>query len=259
MQIKVESLSFSYEKNRKVLDEISFDVDHAQVVGILGSSGCGKSTLLRIICGVIPNLWRASTEGVVSFEKGFEVEKLRSKGGIGLMFQEPSLLPNRTVEQNIRFPLEIIGEHSQCEVVEELIDAVGLQQFRDYLPKHLSGGMQTRTALARTFVTKPSLLLLDEPFAALDYGWKMDLYEKLSRMIKTSGSTVILVSHDIREVLLLGHKILLLSKRGKIAKELIMNSPKPVVYKPELLASFFDEVKNELVFLENYFLDGENF
>jgi ABC-type nitrate/sulfonate/bicarbonate transport system ATPase subunit len=259
MKIDVESLSFGYEKSRKVLDGISFTVRDGEVLGVLGSSGCGKSTLLRIICGIIPNPSNPLIQGGVSFETGVDLDSLRSKGGIGLMFQEPSLLPNLTVEQNVTFPLDIIGNHDSRGLVDELIEAVGLQRFRNYLPKHLSGGMQTRTALARTFVTKPDLLLLDEPFSALDYGWKMDLYEKLTQMIKASGSTVILVSHDIREVLLLADKVLLLSKRGTIAKELDVKPDKPRSYKPDLLAVFFDEVKPEIVLLQNYLLEPNNF
>ena len=254
MKIEVESLSFGYEKSRRVLDGISFTVGDREVLGVLGSSGCGKSTLLRIICGIIPNPSHPFIQGKVRFESAVDLGALRSKGGIGLMFQEPSLLPNLTVEKNIAFPLEIIGKRESRGLVDDLIEAVGLERFRTYLPKHLSGGMQTRTALARTFVTKPDLLLLDEPFSALDYGWKMDLYEKLSQMIKTSASTVILVSHDIREVLLLADKVLLLSKNGRIAKELDVKPEKPRAYTPDLLADFFDDVKAEVVLLQNYLL-----
>jgi sulfonate transport system ATP-binding protein len=258
MKIDVESLSFGYEKSRKVLNGISFTVDDGKVLGVLGSSGCGKSTLLRIICGIIPNPSNPVIEGTIRFESGFDLSALRSKGGIGLMFQEPSLLPNLTVEKNIAFPLEIIGTREPPGLVDGLIQAVGLERFRTYLPKHLSGGMQTRTALARTFVTKPDLLLLDEPFSALDYGWKMDLYKKLTQMIEASASTVILVSHDIREVLLLADKVLLLSKSGRIAKELDVKPEKPKAYTPDLLVDFFDDVKEEIVLLQNYLLNPNN-
>jgi ABC-type nitrate/sulfonate/bicarbonate transport system ATPase subunit len=257
MKIEVDSLSFGYDHTRKVLDDISFTVGDGQVLGVLGSSGCGKSTLLRILCGTTPKLSESMVKGKISFE-GIDLDTLRSEGRIGLMFQEPSLLPNLTVEENVRFPLEIIGERFPPEVVDELIQVVGLEEFRYYLPKHLSGGMQTRTALARTFVTKPDLLLLDEPFTALDYGWKMDLYQKLTKMIAAFHSTVILVSHDIREVLLLANTVLLLSNRGKIAKQFEITCFKPNSYDPELLATYFDIVKPETVFLQNYFLEEDN-
>lgn len=260
MKIEVESLSFGYEKSRRVLDGVSFTVSHKQVLGILGSSGCGKSTLLRIICGIITKQSAKQSagfmEGEVRIEAHPDLVRLLSMGAIGLMFQEPSLLPNLTVEQNIKFPLEIIGARNHPPLVDELIKLVGLEKFREYLPKHLSGGMQTRTALARTFATKPEILLLDEPFSALDYAWKLDLYEKLNQMIKAFSSTVILVSHDIREVLLLADRVLLLSKDGMIAREFDVRPEKPKCYRPDLIATYFDEVKPEIVLLQNYLLEG---
>lgn len=258
MKLEVRSLSFGYEENKRVLNGISFNVDERQVLGILGSSGCGKSTLLRVISGIISNPTAYFLEGEVKIEGRSDSKQLRSSGRIGMMFQEPSLLPNLTVEQNIIFPLEIIGTRNHQEVVHELIKLVGLSDFRNYLPKHLSGGMQTRAALARTFVTKPDLLLLDEPFSSLDYGWKIDLYEKLDGMIKGFNSTVVLVSHDINEVLLLANRVLLISKQGRIIRDLVVKPEKPTQYKPDSLAAYYEELEREIVLLQNDFIEGKN-
>ena len=217
MNITVSDLSFGYTEVQSVLEHLNFVVEHNRITGILGSSGSGKSTLLRLLCGILPNSPRNAFQGTVTFDADTPMSSLRREGRIGFMFQEPSLLPNLTVAENIRFPLDILHQETD-HAVDALLETVGLADFRDFLPKHLSGGMQTRTALARTFVAKPDLLLLDEPFSALDYGWKMDLYSHLSSLITSSATTVVMVSHDINELLLLANRVILLSKSGQIIK-----------------------------------------
>jgi ABC-type nitrate/sulfonate/bicarbonate transport system ATPase subunit len=160
MHITVNNVSFAYSARATVLKGISFYVPHNSVVGILGSSGSGKSTLLRILLGLLPNSSTQSLEGSVTFDCKQSMADLRKKGRVALMFQEPSLLPNLTVEQNVALPLRMLRRRDGVteENVNQLITDVGLSKFRHFLPKHLSGGMQTRTALARTFAARPELL-----------------------------------------------------------------------------------------------------
>jgi sulfonate transport system ATP-binding protein len=255
MKIVIDSLSFAYEGSAKVLNDLSFVIDHNKVIGVLGSSGCGKSTLLRLICGILPNSPRNIVEGKIEYDGRSSLQDLRSSGRIGLMFQEPSLLPNLTVEENVEFPLQILGSRRRDHSVGDLIQAVGLTQFKHFLPKRLSGGMQTRTALARTFVTRPDLLLLDEPFSALDYGWKTDLYSQLFQLTKTYSATVVLVSHDIHEVLLLADQVLLLSRDGRLVRSDPLPSQKPYSFRPDEVERYFESLKDEIVELQNHLLN----
>lgn len=253
MNITVSDVSFGYTQAQSVLQDVNFLVEHNRITGILGSSGSGKSTLLRLLCGILPNSPHNAFRGTVNLDDLRPISQLRREGRIGFMFQEPSLLPNLTVAENIRFPLDIL--HQQTDhVVNALIETVGLEDFRNYRPKHLSGGMQTRTALARTFVTKPDLLLLDEPFSALDYGWKMDLYSHLNGLIRGSTTTVVLVSHDINELLLLANRIILLSKSGQIIRSADLPTPKPASFDSVELAAYFDAVKHETILFQDALL-----
>jgi ABC-type nitrate/sulfonate/bicarbonate transport system ATPase subunit len=251
MHITVTELSFGYTAAARVLNNISFEVSHNSVVGILGSSGSGKSTLLRIILGLLPNSPSNLLKGNVSFDCKESMADLRKAGKIALMFQEPSLLPNLTVEQNVTFPLRMLRRRDSKNDVDELITSVGLSKFRGFLPKHLSGGMQTRTALARTFVARPELLLLDEPFTGLDYGWRLDLYSQLVRLIAGCQSTAVIVSHDIHEILLLADIVLLLSKDGRLIRSKRLTQEKPSTFHPEQIAVFLHAMKDEVVNLQN--------
>jgi ABC-type nitrate/sulfonate/bicarbonate transport system ATPase subunit len=254
MNITVSNLSFGYSKEAWILKNLDFSVEHNRVTGVLGSSGCGKSTLLRLLCGILPNSPLNVVEGEVTFDGTSPLSQLREQGRMGLMFQEPSLLPNLTVEKNVRFPLDILGNKDGRIAVSSLIETVGLTEFRHFLPKHLSGGMQTRAALARTFVTRPDLLLLDEPFSALDYGWKMDLYGQLSHLIKTFGATVVIVSHDINEVVLLADKVLLVSKSGCLIRSAELPKEKPSSFAPDKLGEYFNSIKEEILLLQDTLL-----
>jgi NitT/TauT family transport system ATP-binding protein len=143
----------------------------------------------------------------------------RDTGYLSFMFQEPSLMPNLNVRDNIEFPLRLRGESVDIDFVDSLISTVGLKEHQNKLPKELSGGMKTRVSLARAFVTKPELLLLDEPFSALDISWRYEMYTYLDKIKEKLSTTVILVTHDIQEAVLLADKILVLSKEGRIINE----------------------------------------
>lgn len=252
MRIAISEVSFSYEKDNRVLRDLSFEIPHNSVTGILGSSGCGKSTLLRLICGILPNAASNRFIGKITFhDSDFSVFEMRRSGRIGFMFQEPGLLPNLTVEENIRLPLDVMRRPRSRTAVDEILETVGLSSYKTFLPKHLSGGMQTRVALARTFISKPDLLLLDEPFSSLDFGWKIDLYSLLRQLMKESQATVVLVTHDINEILLLADRVILLTACGQFVNSTEILTPKPHSLSPAALNSFFEAAKNHTLAFQN--------
>jgi ABC-type nitrate/sulfonate/bicarbonate transport system ATPase subunit len=160
--IELNDISFSYTDDQPVLNNISFSLEKGDTVGVVGVSGCGKSTLLRIIASILQSGDSHKLGGKVQIE-GRSPDEYRKTGNLSFMFQEATLMPNLTVEQNIELPLNVRGVKNSSKTVD-LLKTVGLGQFSDYLPKQLSGGMKTRVALARSFITEPELLLLDEPF-----------------------------------------------------------------------------------------------
>ena len=233
MNIKVEKLSFAYA-DKPVLKDISFEYANTNAIAIVGASGSGKSTLLRLLSGsILPN-----PPSKVQVNNLFPRENT-AEGNIGFMFQEPTLMPNLTVEENVILPLKLSGA-SNIEFAYSLIDKVGLSLFKSYLPSELSGGMKTRVALARTFVTKPELILLDEPFGALDVKWKTTLYRELEDLRKEFGATLLIVTHDIQEALLLSNDILVLAHDGTLLEKIKLNSAMPRVYDDEAVFSLRD-------------------
>ncbi|HMP70731.1 MAG TPA: ATP-binding cassette domain-containing protein [Pirellulaceae bacterium] len=212
MLVSLNNLSFSYQKEN-VLNNLSFDVEKGSVLAIVGSSGSGKSTILRLIAGLLDK----RMSGTVRIAD-LNPEQYRKQGKLALMFQQPNLFPNLTVKENISLPLEIIRKENE-ELTNGLIKAVGLEKYQNSLPNKLSGGMATRVALARAFITKPELLLLDEPFTALDVAWKDALYSELKKLKAAAGTTVILVTHDIEEAISLADKIICLGIDGRVIKE----------------------------------------
>jgi len=171
-----------------------------QVTAVLGPSGCGKTTLLNLISGVI-----SPAGGSVVVENG---------GRIGYLFQEPRLLPWKTVRRNVELVLEQIYERKRRrELANQFLDAVGLGEFLDYYPYALSGGMRQRVAIARAFAYPADLMLLDEPFQALDLRLKISLSTLFIRLWGRDPRTTVFVTHDIQEALILGDRIVVLSDR----------------------------------------------
>ena len=235
MNIEICNLNFSYFKLRKVINNISFSVNNGNTLAIVGASGCGKSTLLRLISGLINKNNNNFYTGTITIE-GLVPKEYSKRCETGFMFQEPTLFPNLTVRQNVLLPLQIKHLKSEDEA-DKLIEMVGLNDYQKYLPSILSGGMKTRVSLARTFVTKPKLLLLDEPFSALDIRWRYNLYRELDKLKNEYKPLIIIVTHDIHEALLLSNHIIVFSKNGVILKEMIIDKPLPRVYN-------FDYIKN---------------
>jgi NitT/TauT family transport system ATP-binding protein len=189
------------------LRDIDLDVQQQEFVCVVGPSGCGKTTLLRLLAGLL-----MPTSGQVLFEGETLKGPVRR---IGFVFQQASLMPWRTVLQNITLPLELRGvdEMSQRSRGRELIDLVGLDGFEDSYPHNLSGGMAQRVAIARALVHSPDMLLLDEPFGALDALTRERMASELMRIWSAQTVTVVMVTHSIPEALLLADRVVVLSDR----------------------------------------------
>lgn len=218
--IDIENLNFSFEENIQVLNNISISIGKGEYLAVLGASGSGKSTLLRMISHILPANVYQKKEGRISIF-GLSPSNYLDTGKLSFMFQESNLMPNLNVRENISFPVKLRGQQVDDNFLNELIEIVGLTEHQLKFPKTLSGGMKTRVSLARAFMTKPELLLLDEPFSALDISWRYELYQYLELLALKFKTTVLLVTHDIQEAVLLGNKIIILSKKGEILDTII--------------------------------------
>jgi NitT/TauT family transport system ATP-binding protein len=189
------------------IDTVSFDLQVGQFISLLGPSGCGKTTFLRIAAGLIPK-----TSGIVEIN-GTEVE--RPQPDFGMVFQQPNLMPWRTVLKNVLFPVEIQGDADggAAQRAADLLSLVGLSGFEHSYPAQLSGGMQQRVALCRALVHQPKLLLMDEPFGALDELTRMEMQDLLLNIRARTGATVLLVTHSISEAVYLSDKVAVFSPR----------------------------------------------
>ncbi len=214
-------LSLTYPNGTQALDRVTMHVARGEAVALVGPSGCGKSTLLRIIAGLL-----RSSHGAVFLDDRQVAGPTRATG---LMFQDPALLPWRSVEENIRLPQELGRQAGQgSEDVVPLIKLVGLQGFEHALPRELSGGMAQRTALARALVTQPELLLMDEPFGALDALTREGLTAQLQTVWRDLGTTVIMVTHSIAEAVFMADRVLVMSARpGTIVGEVTVGLNRP--------------------------------
>ena len=191
------------------IKSISFDVNNEDFIAIVGSSGCGKSTLLNIISGLLEK-----TNGKIKFYKENPI--------IGYMLQEDALLPYLNILDNATLGLSLkkIKTKENIEYTKKLLETYGLKDFIHKYPKELSGGMKQRVALIRTLAIKPDILLLDEPFSALDYQSRLSVSEDVYNIIKKEKKTVIMITHDIAEAISLSDKIIVLSKRPSIVKKI---------------------------------------
>ena len=208
--LKLSHVSYAYhtlEGDTKALTDISFSVKPGEFTAIVGPSGCGKSTLLSLIAGLL-----SPEDGEILLNKKSLKE---SATNIGYMLQHDHLFEWRTIYHNILLGLEIQHTLSASAKLraKELLKAYGLEAFANAHPSELSGGMRQRAALIRTLILEPDLLLLDEPFSALDYHTRLSVGNDIGQIIRDSGRTVILVTHDLSEAISLADTILVLSKR----------------------------------------------
>ena len=204
------------------IDSVSFNLNAGQLISLLGPSGCGKTTFLRIAAGLIPK-----TSGIVEIN-GIEVE--RPQPDFGMVFQQPNLMPWRTVLKNVLFPIEIQGDADGGAVqrAADLLLLVGLSGFEHSYPSQLSGGMQQRVALCRALVHQPKLLLMDEPFGALDELTRMEMQDLLLDIRAKTGATVMLVTHSISEAIYLSDEVAVFSSRpARVADYITVDLPYP--------------------------------
>lgn len=208
--LKIEGIHHSYFSKSTAttaLSDISLEVAEGEFISFLGPSGCGKTTLLSIIAGLIE-----PTEGNVTIENRPIKE---SRNRIGYMLQQDYLFPWKTIKDNILLGLKLgntLNDTNQQYALKLLVQ-MGLHGFENQYPKQLSGGMRQRVALVRTLATEPKLLLLDEPFSALDYQTKLNLEDLVSQTLKSFQKTAILVTHDIGEAIAMSDRIYLFSAR----------------------------------------------
>jgi len=219
--LDVVGLEKRFSNRRFAFRELSFHIPRGAIVGILGTSGCGKSTILRILSGL-----DQATAGQVLLDST-PIQGIDPR--INLVFQEPRLLPWRTIWDNVAFglPKNLNKEEAQ-QRIRNALETVGLLTQRQLLPKHLSGGMAQRTALARALVRTPEVLLLDEPFSALDAFIRMQLQEVILDIHRRNTMTIVLVTHDIDEALYLCDSLLILrGQPGRLVGQLRVEEPRP--------------------------------
>ncbi|OAA94137.1 MULTISPECIES: ABC transporter ATP-binding protein [Clostridium] len=219
----IKNLDKSYTVNYKeieILKNINIHIGKGEFISIVGHSGCGKSTLLKIIAGLVEH-----NTGSVTLNGG-EISKPGTK--VGMVFQDHRLLPWLTIKDNVSFGLYDISNDEKEKLVLDHIELVGLKGFENAYPHQLSGGMAQRAAIARALVHKPEVLLLDEPFGALDALTRIQMQREILKIWEKEKTTMILVTHDIDEAIYLGDRIVIMSSRpGKIKKVLPVEIARP--------------------------------
>jgi NitT/TauT family transport system ATP-binding protein len=234
----------------EALDGVSLDIAAGEFLAIVGPSGCGKTTMLRIVAGL-----DTQTQGTIEVVRG----QPASRPVNSMVFQQESIFPWMTVRDNAAFGLKArgIGKQQRYAMVQQILERAGLSGFENALPHQLSGGMKQRVALARAFANDPEILLMDEPFAALDEQTKLILQGELLRIWEASGKTVLYVTHSIDEAITLADRVLVMSARPGRVKELvniagIFNRPRDVAvvktspHYGELFARIWGELRNEV-------------
>lgn len=246
----VSKIFYTKEYQTVALDKLSFEVNEGEFVALIGPSGCGKTTILSLVCGLIEPTSGQIIRGGRQKDEGFAQEpnlstpqngiandaerktsnsdgKIRrktvsngEKTGVGYMLQRDQLFEWRTIERNVTLGLEIQRKNTaeNVERARGLLKKYGLWDFRKHFPQQLSGGMRQRVALIRTLATNPDLLLLDEPFSALDFQTRLDVCDDVYEIIKKENKTALLVTHDISEAIALADKIIVLTARPATVK-----------------------------------------
>lgn len=216
--LEVKSVYYAYHNmsgETPALSNVSFNVNNGEFISIVGPSGCGKSTLLSLISGLL-----TAEDGYIKFN-GIDISNNRS--GIGYMLQKDHLFEWRTIYQNVILGLEIQNKLTKenKERIMEMLKIYGLYRFKDARPSELSGGMRQRAALIRTLALDPDILLLDEPFSALDYQTRLNVGDDIGSIIRNEHKTAILVTHDLSEAISLGDKVVILSNRPGTIKRIL--------------------------------------
>jgi sulfonate transport system ATP-binding protein len=246
--LRIEQTRKQFDNGFVALDSITLKVNEGEIVSLVGTSGCGKSTLLRIIAGL-----EFPTSGQVFIDD----EAIRgAHPATGIIFQEPRLMPWLTVRQNVQFGLETfrrtIASKARFRREKEhrtdiILKRVGLSEFADALPLQLSGGMAQRVAIARALVTQPSILLLDEPFSALDAFLRMNLQNHLLQIWEYDRPTMLLVTHDIEEALVMSDRVIVMrGNPGQIYREFLLDLPRPRRRTDSRFQNYKEQILNAL-------------
>jgi NitT/TauT family transport system ATP-binding protein len=238
--VRLEHVTKTFPRgNVTALEDIDLELERGEFVSLIGPSGCGKSTLLRVVGDLV-----APTAGTISVN-GKTARQAREDGDYGIVFQAAVLFDWRTVAKNIALPLEMLGwdRAKRKERVREMLELVELSAFADHHPWQLSGGMQQRVAIARALAFEPALLLMDEPFGALDEMTRERMNLELLSIWEKTGSTVIFVTHSISEAVFLSTRVVVMSPRpGRIAGVVDIDLPTPRTAETRETARFFELV-----------------
>lgn len=241
-KVEVKGLCKSYNLRGRQVDvlcNVDFVLEDSSFVTVVGKSGCGKTTLLRIICGL-----EQMSKGTVRF---FGNSRNDGSPKVSIVFQEPRLMPWLTVEQNMAFPLVKKYDRGQVkEIVGNYLNLLGLKDFKDAYPSQISGGMAQRVALGRTLCFDPDVILMDEPFGALDAFTRRNLQRELMNIFLSQQKTILFVTHDVDEAIFLGQRVLVLD-RGRLIKDVPLNMDYPrdplsrvcYILREEILGFFF--------------------
>jgi len=221
-RIKINNLSKSYSNGVKALKNVNIDINDKEFVAIIGPSGCGKSTLLEIVAGL-----QKSTDGEILLD---DVKITTTSRDIGVVFQDSSLFPWRSVQDNIAFGLEIRGlkKSQTVDLVQKYVKMVNLTGYENLYPHQLSGGMRQRAGIARTLINNPKVLLMDEPFGAVDHLTRLQLQDEITDIWQKDKKTVIFITHDVMEAVYLADKVILLtSSPGMVKKDFVVPFLRP--------------------------------
>ena len=228
IEIQITDLGVTFKDNAgkdvRALTGVNLDIYKGEFISLLGPSGCGKTTLLRSIADL-----QEPTDGFVRVS-GKTPKEVRMEQKFGFVFQQPVLFDWRTVKKNVELPLEIMyySKAERSKRADEMLEMVGLKDFRNHFPKQLSGGMQQRVNIARAFGIRPDILLMDEPFSALDEFTKEKLHEDLLRIWRQTNKTVVFVTHNIQEAVFLSDRICVLSPHpGRLSAVVDVDLPRP--------------------------------
>ncbi len=247
IKLHIHNVSKTYRSDGQAvlaIDEIDLKIKNKEFATILGPSGCGKSTLLRIVAGLIK-----PTKGIVRLDGNMITRPGQDRG---MVFQSYTLFPWLTVSENIQFGLEISGmaKAKQTQIAQEFIEKVGLKGFEKTYPRGLSGGMKQRVAIARALANNPAILLLDEPFGALDAQTRALMQELLTQIWEELHKTILFVTHDVEEAIFLSDRVFIMTARpGKIKAEIDIPLERPRSYEIKATESFLNLKKQALALI----------